>query len=296
MKHSLLVLGVTGFAAVSMFAGRAAVAAAPVVDQSTAATPVHTAPAASDTVSLRKQLADLTLEIGQLQAELRDLRGQIETQTHELESLKTRNREALADMDNRLREQERRSAPAAPNSGAPANGAGKAAMPLPTPAEQQEYDAAFGLMKQGYYEKASKSFREFIAKHPSNELTGHAQYWVGEAQYVARNFKPALEEFTKVVDRYPSSPKVADALLKIGYCQHELGNLDKAHEALAQVISRYPNTSTAKSAEKRLADVKVAEQKQKAAEPKPKTKTAEAKTKARDKNTETKNIEPKNKQ
>src|SRR5436853_2760715 len=109
--------------------------AAPVVEQSTPAAQVvpvaassgssssgsaRTAPAAGDTVALRKQLADFTLEIEQLRTELREMRGQLETQTHELESLKNRNREALADMDKRLREQEKRSAPAAPAAAAPA--------------------------------------------------------------------------------------------------------------------------------------------------------------------------------
>jgi tol-pal system protein YbgF len=260
---------------------------APVIDRSTsvpassgAASPsrttrtsspgVRTAPAESDTVALRRQLADLTLEIEQLRTEVRELRGQVETQTHELDSLKNRNREALADMDKRLREQERRSAPVAPGASVPVPEAGRAAAPPPTAGEQQEYDAAFGLMKQGYYERAGKSFRDFIVKYPSSELAGHAQYWAGEAQYVVRNFKAALEEFSRVLEKYPSSPKLADALLKIGYCHHELGDLVKARETLQQLINRYPNTANAKSAERRLADIRAAEARQKTADTKPK--------------------------
>lgn len=233
-------------------------AAAPVVDQSIPATGARSgAPPVPETAALRKMLADLTLENEQLRTELRELRGRIEVQAHELESLKSRNREALADTDKRLRELERRAAPAS----APPPAAAESPVPTtvassPTPSEQQQYDAAFNLMKQGYYEKAGKAFREFVARHPSSDLAGNAQYWVGEAQYVVRNFKVALEEFTKVVDKYPSSAKVPDALLKIGYCQHELGALDKARAALQLVISRYPNTTVAKSAEQRLAKIK----------------------------------------
>jgi tol-pal system protein YbgF len=209
------------------------------------------APAAES--ALRKQLADLTLELEQLRAELRELRGQLEVQTHEFESLKNRNREALADTDKRLRELERKAAPAA---------AGPDAAPttaLPSAGEQQEYDAAFNLMKQGNYDRAAKAFREFVARHPDSDLAANAQYWIGEALYVVRNFKQALPEFTKVVEKYPSNLKVADALLKIGYSHHELGALDKARAALQQVISRYPNTASAKAAERRLTDVKAAE-------------------------------------
>ena len=220
--------------------------------------------------ALRKQLADLTLEIEQLRTEVRELRGQLEVQTHEFDSLKTRNREALADTDKRLRELERKAAPAA---GAPSPGTDTppSTAALPSAGEQQEYDAAFNLMKQGNYEKAARAFRDFLGKHPNSDLADNAQYWIGYAQYSVRNFKQALEEFNKVVTKYPNSNKLADTMLMIGYSHHELGALDKARAALQQVISRYPNTNSAKAAERRLAEVKAAEAKTKgAADSKPK--------------------------
>jgi tol-pal system protein YbgF len=235
----------------------------PVTDLSTRA-PGATAPApnAASDAALRKSIADLTLELDQLRSQLRELRGLYETQAHELDSLKNRNREALSDTDKRLRELERKATPAATADAAPAAKPESAPPPVAASAgQQQEYDAAFSLMKQGMYERAAKSFRDFVAKYPSSELAGNAQYWVGEALYVVRNFKQALEEFAKVVDKYPTSAKVPDALLKIGYVQQELGSLDKARQSLQQVIAKYPNTSSAKSAEKRLADIKAAEAK-----------------------------------
>lgn len=219
----------------------------------------------TDATALRKSIADLTLELDELRTQLRELRGLYETQTHELESLKNRNRQVLADTDKRLRDLERKAAPAAADNAADTSPNAPAPISAST-TEQQEYDAAFGLMKQGMYERAAKSFREFVAKYPSSELAGNAQYWTGEALYVVRNFKQSLQDFTKVIDVYPNSAKIPDALLKIGYVHHELGNLDKARQTLQQVISRYPNTTSAKSAEKRLADLKIAEGKK--AEPK----------------------------
>ena len=221
----------------------------------------------ADAAALRRTMADLTLELDQLRTQLRELRGLYETQTHELESLKSRNREALADTDKRLRELERKAAPAA---AAAAETPAKDTPVVPVAGsanEQQEYDAAFGLMKQGMYERAAKSFREFLTKHPQSELAGNAQYWIGEAQYVVRNFKLALEEFTRVIDKYPTNAKVPDAMLKIGYVHHELGNIEKARQTLQLVVKSYPNTTSAKSAEKRLADLKAVETK-KSTEPK----------------------------
>ena len=243
----------------------------PVTDMSTpragaTASSPSAATGGADTAAMRKTMADLTLELDQLRTQLRELRGLYETQTHELESLKNRNREALVDTDKRLRELERKAAPVAAAAETPTKDA--PVVPVASSAgEQQEYDAAFGLMKQGMYERAAKSFREFLTKHPQSDLAGNAQYWIGEAQYVVRNFKQALEEFTKVIDKYPNNAKVADAMLKIGYVHHELGNIDKARQSLQQVVKNYPNTTSAKSAEKRLADIKAGEAK-KPAEPK----------------------------
>ena len=126
-------------------------------------------------------------------------------------------------------------------------------MPANLAQEQQEYDAAFALLKQGQYERAGKRFRDFIRAHPKSPLVDNAQYWVGESAYVVRNFKQALSEFSKVLQSHPDSPKAPDAMLKVGYCYYELADWAKARETLNQVLTRFPNTPVARSAEQRLA-------------------------------------------
>lgn len=212
------------------------------------------------TVQSREVLLDIMSQLDALQHEVRQLRGQIEVQAHELELMKQRQRNATTDFDQRLQAVERRTpAAAAPTpSGGPTTivtppvSSGDAVAP-PSAGEQQAYDAAFALMKQGRYEQAATSFRQFLARHPTSALAGNAQYWVAEASYVSRNYKAARDEFEKVVGRYPSSPKAPDALLKLGFSHYELGTFDKAREVLNQVVRRYPNTAAAKSAEVRLA-------------------------------------------
>jgi tol-pal system protein YbgF len=224
------------------------------------------APAPSPT---NQALLDLLSEVESLQALVRQMRGQLEVQEHQLEQMKNRQHQSLVDFDRRLRELERRGASAAPgpsgSDGAPAvvvtppisgsavpPAATAAPRPAPTASEQQQYDAAFALMKQGLYEQAAKSFREFLVRNPRGALADNAQYWIGEAAYVTRDFRTALQEFGKVLNDYPQSPKVPDALLKIGYTHYELAAYEQAREALSQVRARYPNTMVAKSAELRL--------------------------------------------
>ena len=207
----------------------------------------------------REALADMLLQLEQAQVELRELRGKVEVQAHEVEALKTRQRDLIADIDRRLSELERR-------GGAPAEGAAReTATGVPAVAdtaptnlaqEQQEYDAALALLRQGQYDRAGKRFREFIKAHPKSPLASFSQYWVGESAYVVRNFKQALEGFNKVLQDYPDSPKVSAALLKVGHTYYELADWGKAREPLNQVIALYPNTQEARFAEQRLAKMK----------------------------------------
>ena len=125
-----------------------------------------------------------------------------------------------------------------------------------TAQERREYDAAFSLLKQGLYTRASDAFRAFTQKYPNSTLAGNSQYWTAEANYVVRNFGVALDEFNRVVNNYPDSAKVPDALLKTGYSYYELKNFEKACATLNEVGVRYPNTTVARLAEIRLAKMK----------------------------------------
>ncbi len=213
---------------------------------------VPTKPAAES--ATRSTLLDLLSQVEQLQTEVRQLRNSVEVQGHELEQIKGRQRALYDDLDKRLREAERRGSAAAPGAAAPVAVA-PAAPRVISAAQQQEYDAAFDLMKQGLYDRAVKAFRTFLTRHPDSGLADNAQYWIAEGNYVLRNFKLALEEFTKVLNT-PQNPKAPDALLKVGYVHYELGAYDKARKALAEVQERYPGTSVAKLAAVRLDKMK----------------------------------------
>ncbi len=227
--------------------------------------------------ALRQSMLDMQQQLDQLQTEQRQLRDTVEVQVHEIEQLKTRQHDLLSDMDRRVRDLEHRGpgdagvgagpsagglSPSAdgvtvpPAAGVPVAARGGRANVPPSAAQQQEYEAAFDLMKQGNYERAIKSFRTFVAKHPDSSLADNAQYWIAEANYVLRNYKLALEEFTKVLALYPDSAKAPDSLLKIGYVHYETAAYGKARSTLNDVIARYPNTTAARLATARLEKMK----------------------------------------
>lgn len=118
--------------------------------------------------------------------------------------------------------------------------------------EQSAYDSAFDLLKQSRYNDAIIEFRSMIEQFPNGALVDDAQYWIGEAYYVTRDFESALGAFESVVNQYPDSQRVPEALLKLGYVQAELGRNQEARQTLNQVISQYPGSRVAISAETRL--------------------------------------------
>lgn len=122
--------------------------------------------------------------------------------------------------------------------------------------EQTAYDEAFELLTQSRYADAVIKFRALIENFPRGALIDDAQYWIGEAYYVARDFEKAGEAFRTVVNRYPESQRMPEAMLKLGVIQAETGRAQKARRTLNQVISRYPGSRVAISAETRLSQIR----------------------------------------
>jgi tol-pal system protein YbgF len=115
-----------------------------------------------------------------------------------------------------------------------------------------EYDQAFTMLKQSQYEMAIRAFREYLAKYPISDYSDNAQYWLGEAYYVMRQFELALEEYNHLIRNYPDSQKYTHALLKIAYSQHELGLLDEARQTLQDLQMNHPRTTASRLADERM--------------------------------------------
>lgn len=122
--------------------------------------------------------------------------------------------------------------------------------------EQAAYRAASDLLRIGRYEDAVAGFQAQLQQYPGGSLADNAQYWIGEAYYVTRQFDRALAEFQRVADEYPQSPKAADALLKVGYIQYERRQFAAARQTLTDLKTTWPNSPAARLAENRLSRMK----------------------------------------
>ena len=125
-------------------------------------------------------------------------------------------------------------------------------LPVPGGTDQENYQAAFELLKEQEYELASLAFIRFLSSFPGSSLIANAKYWLSESYYAANQFQQALDQFTKVIENYPRSRKVSDALLKIGYCHFELGDWNQARYVFEKIQNDYPDSTVAKLAEQRI--------------------------------------------
>jgi tol-pal system protein YbgF len=208
-----------------------------------------------------QSLLQLANESETLRADVRGMHDDVDKLGNELETSRKRQRDLYADLDQRLKALESHAqaqvAPAAPvaprvPAATPTPSPARAAAVTPDGTDRGNYQAAFALLKDSQYDQAIAAFTNFLSDFPDSPLADNAQYWLGEAYYVNRNFPTALEAFQRVANKYPQSRKVPDALLKVGYCQYELKQWDQARTVLGEVTSRYADTTAGRLAQQRL--------------------------------------------
>jgi tol-pal system protein YbgF len=236
-----------------------------------------------------RAMIEMLQRVDVLADEASQLYGQLEQQNHDLDDLKKRQRELYLDTDRRLRDLESRTPekssrapvtiPGLPEVSTPSvdvavtNSANQTVEPaasadaniaaatsdLPVIAsnttsseDQAAYQAAFDTLKEGRYNLAKTELKAFLQNHSSSSFAGNAQYWLGEAHYVTREFKQGVEEFKTVLSGYPGSLKVPDAMLKLGYTYYELKQYDQAKLLLEDLRERFPKSTAFRLAGKRL--------------------------------------------
>jgi len=196
-----------------------------------------------------QSLLQLSQRVDGLEAQLRQLRGELEELQNSNDMLRKQQRDLYADLDRRLSALQTGAKSAAPDGGAggTAGGAG-----TDSGADQTAYTRAFDALKSTDYAGAIARFRDFVRTYPQSTLAGNAQYWLGEAYYVTHDYDNAAAAFRAVGEQYPQSAKVPDALLKLGLTQIDQKKLVDARATLKQVVQRFPGTDAAKLATTRL--------------------------------------------
>jgi tol-pal system protein YbgF len=207
-------------------------------------------------VMTNQSLLEMAQRIDALQAELRAMRGDVELLQNQSEGGKAQTRSLYGDLEKRIAALETLGgvggAAAAPGALTPGAPGSAAPPPVAAGGEQASYDAAFNALKGGDYPGAISGFRTFVETYPASPLASNAQYWLGEAHYVTREYQAAIAAFQKVTTQWPDSRKAPDAMVKIGFTQSALGRNGDARVTLEDVVRRYPGTEAAQLATERL--------------------------------------------
>ncbi len=190
-----------------------------------------------------RTIADLTLQISDLQREVRNLNGQVEENTFKLNQIQERQRELYRDIEQRL---SGLSAPAKATVSIPASGQSNKKPVTKSPATadevsaRKEFEAAFALVRNKDYLAAIKAFEIFLQKYPTSSYGANARFWMGQVYFVQKNLKDAELQFKMLLADFPESAKANVAKLKLGdiYLKQELwAQAKEQYQAVAESAS-----------------------------------------------------------
>jgi len=244
-------------------------AAVPVVDDNTGSYPpagygTSGAYAGSGASAPASAQGQLFMQLQQMQDQLSRQQGIIEELQNDVSRMKQENLERYQDLDRRINSGAAPAATPDNSSGGASNAASGAAAgaaaqqpaassePGDPAKEKLYYDAAFDLIKQKDFDKASQAFNAFLRKYPNSQYAGNAQYWLGEVNLAKGDLQGASQAFAQVSQKYPKHSKVPDSLYKLADVERRLGHTDKVKGILQQVVTQYPGTSAAQLAQRDL--------------------------------------------
>ena len=204
-----------------------------------------------------RRLAELFYQLQLLQQEVRELRGLVEEQGHQIKRMARDQQEQYIDLDRRV--SGLRGAPAAPaaasgsTTASPGVGAAAAAA---SGSEREAYTSAFNLMKEQQFDASTAAFNRLIVDYPNGQYTPNAFYWLGELYLAKTQFEQARQSFAQVTNLYPTHQKVPDALYKLGVVYHRLGDTRRSLEFLDRVRREHPQSSAAGLAQTYAAELR----------------------------------------
>lgn len=244
-------------------------AQAPIIDATQSAGTSRAKPTSGAPASQNSATGDLLIQLQSLQQEVMELRGIVEEQNHQIETLKQQSLDRYNDLDKRIGQPHAGVAPAASTEAAPIDAnatpvvpethtpsfaapmpsaaqtpapavAAPATMETAKPEEYEAYQVAYAKLKSQDFNGAIKGFNAFLAQYPNSSLAGNSYFWLGKSYLLVQpqDLNKAQIAFTKVGE-HPQSNKVPDALYELGKVYFLKGDKPRAKTLLQQVIDNY---------------------------------------------------------
>jgi TolA-binding protein len=198
--------------------------------------------------------------------------GQVQSLNDSVDELKSR----IAKLDKSVQDmqaqlQNLQAPPAGSAPSAPAPGAGTPLQSAPStqdvspapvapaatantaPPLQETFQAGLRDYNSARYDVAASEFQDVVHFYPLDDLSGQAQFYLGEIAYRQLKFSLAVKDFNAVLEGFPGSPKAPAAQLRKGMALLEMKEKKDAgiHE-LRLLIQRHPQTPEAAQARTKL--------------------------------------------
>lgn len=189
----------------------------------------------------RRSLLDLANQLEQLRAEVARLRGQNEQLAREVSELQRQQKDVQSGLDERLRQVE------------PLRVSLDGLNFTATHSEKRDFDAAMELVRRSEFETAATAFVAFLRRYPESGYTPAGLYWLGNAHYANRAYKPAIDSHRRLVTQFATHPRAPEALLAMANSHTELKDIRSARRALEDLVTNYPDSEAAAAGRERLA-------------------------------------------
>jgi tol-pal system protein YbgF len=112
------------------------------------------------------------------------------------------------------------------------------------------------LLRSSDFAGTTAALTAFRKRWPASGYNDSVLFWLGNAQFGARQYKEAVPSFRALVNSSPDSPKAPEALLAIANCQAELKDIKGARRTVDELLKTYPKSEAAQAGRERLASLK----------------------------------------
>lgn len=203
--------------------------------------PAAPAPAEPVGTPASSPLTDLTARVGELEAQLRTLTGQVEADQNRIRLLEEGLAKFRGDAEFRLNAIEAGAKPPTPAAAPveePAAGPLKPATPTTPPTVEGQWRAAYALVV-AKDPGAADALTEFVAANPKAARASDALYWLGKTRSTQKQHAAAARAFLDGYTTYPRGARAPDSLLGLAQALIDLKKPDQACRSLTQLDEGY---------------------------------------------------------
>ena len=199
---------------------------------------------ADQIAQLKRSLLDLNNQLELMRSDNAKLRGQNEQLARDVSELQVKQKDIAQGVDDRMRRFE------------PQKVSVDGKEFTADPEEKRAYDDALDTLRKGDFPGSVAALTAFRKRYPTSGYNDSVSFWLGNAQYGARQYPAAIASFRALVSSAPDNAKAPEALLAIANCQAELKDRAAARRTLDELLRQYPQSEAAQAGRDRLATLK----------------------------------------